>query len=59
MELAQGSCQSYEFLAGGVVQVPRDFPPFLVLQAQELAGKTPQLLFGLFSIFWGIESSFS
>ena len=36
MELAQGSCQSYEILAGGVVQFPGDSPPFLVLQTQEL-----------------------
>ena len=37
MELTQGRCQSDEVLAGGVVQVPGDSPPFLVLQTQELA----------------------
>ncbi len=45
MELAEVSCQCNEVLAGGVVQVPGDFPSLFVLQAQKLPRKSPQFLF--------------
>src|ERR1700676_896478 len=46
MELTQGSCQSDEVLAGGIVQVPGDAAPLLVLQTQELTGQATELLLG-------------
>src|SRR5580692_6345611 len=46
MELTENRCQSNEILAAGIVQVPGNSAPLLVLQPQELAGQTTEFFVG-------------
>ena len=50
MQMSQCTREGHEILAGGVVQVPRQFAAFFILQLQQPPGELPQSLFCLFAL---------